>query len=301
MSVASGTDTTWLIDVFGRPMPPGDQGEPAGVPGTCETTLPEVAEVPARAHHVEGHAALIEGDQEAAEAVVERVDVVEEPEDVGFAPGQDLAADAGEERALLEVKVGEEEALPDAGASVQAADPAVDVSLGQLAADERRRFRQVGAELARRAARIAVLRRTVVVDAFPLAAVLDGVFEHVRVERAERGHEPPALLRDAPEVVLPVDLQEVAVLAQMPGGRTRPAERVVIAADALGADAYGGIRAQTEPHLPAAVDVVGRSPIGAAQRQHECQRRCCKGEEEATPGPRRRHRVRPPSPTQKRR
>ena len=141
LAVASGVSTTVSDRRFGYAMPPGDHGEPAGMPGTVATLLPcatnpsrnaswngpQEPELPAAARHLDRHAALVERDEEAAEAVVERVDVVEQTEDVGLAPGQDLAADAQEERPLLEVEVGEEEAVALAGVAAQPVDALLDV------------------------------------------------------------------------------------------------------------------------------------------------------------------------------
>src|SRR5262249_50697885 len=80
---------------------------------------PERGEVIVATEHVERYAPLVEGDQEAAEAVVERVDVVEQAEDVGLAPGEDLPAYADEDRPLLPVEVTGEEPVPDAGDAIQ--------------------------------------------------------------------------------------------------------------------------------------------------------------------------------------
>jgi len=92
---------------------------------------PERAQVIARARHVERQPPLVERDEEAAEGVVERVDVVEQPEHVGLAPGEDLAADAEEERTLLEVDVAEEEAVALARDTAQEVDAALDVRVGE--------------------------------------------------------------------------------------------------------------------------------------------------------------------------
>ena len=80
--------------------------------------------------HVEGHAALVERDEEPAEAVVERVDVVEQSEVVRLAPGEDLPADAEVDRPLAEVDVAEEEAVPLARDAAQERDPLVDERVG---------------------------------------------------------------------------------------------------------------------------------------------------------------------------
>src|SRR4030095_7494904 len=72
---------------------------------------PEGAQEVAPARHVERDAPLVEVDEEAAEAVVDGVDVVEEPEDVGLAPGQVLATDPEKDGAHFEVAVDLEEAI----------------------------------------------------------------------------------------------------------------------------------------------------------------------------------------------
>src|SRR5262249_48720963 len=66
----------------------------------------ELPEPVAPADHVDRPAALIQVDQEAAKTGVERVDVVEQPEDVGLTPGQDLPSDPKEDGPLLEIAVG---------------------------------------------------------------------------------------------------------------------------------------------------------------------------------------------------
>src|SRR5262249_16889241 len=76
---------------------------------------PDRADLIAAADHVQRQPSLVERDEESAERVVERIDVVEEPEHVGLAPGENLASDADEHGPLLDVEVGEEEAVPVAG------------------------------------------------------------------------------------------------------------------------------------------------------------------------------------------
>ena len=82
-------------------------------------------EVAARAQHVERHAPLVEVDEEAAEEVVDRVDVVEQAEDVGLAPGQVLPTEANEDRPLLPVDEDLEEAVAVARDLAQAVPIAV--------------------------------------------------------------------------------------------------------------------------------------------------------------------------------
>src|SRR5205823_10755109 len=179
------------------------------------------AKVVAAPGHVEGHAALVERDEEPAEAVVERIDVVEQPEVVRLAPGEDLPADAEVDRPLAEVDVAEEEAVPLARDAPQERDPLVDEPVwdgrrgqrrpGVRKAGEIEPQRPVDREL------VAPLPRPVVVDALALAAVLEAVFERVRIEPAEGAGDAGPGGREALDVVVELQLEEVAVLADVAG------------------------------------------------------------------------------------
>jgi hypothetical protein len=105
--------------------------------------------------------------------------------------------------------------MPLARDAVQPADALVDELRGQLAADLRDteiEVRRVGADRAQVIAEVAVLGGAVIVDALSLAAVLDGVLELVGVEPAERQSDAPAVLGETLDVVVPIQLQEVAML-----------------------------------------------------------------------------------------
>src|SRR5439155_13552161 len=188
------------------------------------------AEMVACADHVERDAALVERDEEAAEAIVERVDVVEEPEVVGLAPGEDLAADADVDRSLADVEIAEEEAVALARDPAHQVDPPVDELVGDDRSGDRFRLREEGKiqpqglgdrEL------VALLARPVVVDALPLAAVLEAVLERVRIEPAEGAGNAHAGGGEALDVVVELQLEEVAVLADVAGSRAWEGERVV--------------------------------------------------------------------------
>src|SRR5262249_10105715 len=146
----------------------------------------------APADHVDRHAALIQVDQEAAKTGVERVDVVEQPEDVGLTPGQDLPSDPKEDGPLLEIAVGQEQAIPLAGEPAEAGDPLVDEGRGNLRAEQARDGRQVEADGPQLVALLAELRGPVVVDALALPSVLEAVLEGAQVEPAERAGKPLA-------------------------------------------------------------------------------------------------------------
>ena len=95
------------------------------------------------------------------------------------------------------------------------------------------------------------------------------VLEHVRVEPAEQRGEAVSRVGQAPEVVVELQLEEVAVLADVPGVRLREGERIVLAADLLGADADRGVGPHPEPHLAA---VVEREREAAASDDQQQQR-----------------------------
>src|SRR5262249_10142925 len=147
------------------------------------------AELVAAADHRERHASLVERDEEAAEAVVERVDVVEEPEDVGLAPGEVLSADPDEERTLLEVEVGEEQPVARYRVASQPVHPLLDVG----GIEEGRGVREAGdvdlgevrAEAAERGVLVGVLVRPPVVEALALEPVLERILEAARIDQPE--------------------------------------------------------------------------------------------------------------------
>src|SRR5207249_3215457 len=197
---------------------------------------------------------LVERDEEAAEGVVERVDVVEQAEHVGLAPGEDLAADAEKDRPLLEVDVAEEEAVTLARHAAQEVDATLDVRVGQPVAEQPRDVRDVEAHGLELAELVVELVGSVVVDALALAAVLEAVLEGVRVDPVEQPGEAVARLGEPAHVVVELQLEEVAVLAEMAGGGVREAERVVAAAHLLGADAGRGVGPQADAHLAAVVE-----------------------------------------------
>ena len=147
-----------------------------------------------------------------------------------------------------------------AGEPSQLVDPLADVLLRQrrVQVDEpgdlqRRRVGAIAAELV---GGFAVLRRPVVVDALALTAILDGVLdlalafpaERVEslIEEPEEAGGSPARLRESRQIVVEVELQEVPMLPQVPRRRVRIAERVVLTADRLGADACRRVRTQAE-------------------------------------------------------
>src|SRR5207249_1989896 len=66
--------------------------------------------------------------------------------------------------------------------------------------------------------------------------------------------EAEARLGGPAHVVVELQLEEVAVRAEMAGGGVREAERVVAAAHLLGADAGRGVGPQAEAHLAAVVE-----------------------------------------------
>src|SRR2546422_9150226 len=74
---------------------------------------------------------------------------------------------------------------------------------------------------------VAPLPRPVVVDALGVAAVLEAVFERVRIEPAEGAGDAGPGGRETLDVVVELQLEEVAVLADVAGGRARKGERVV--------------------------------------------------------------------------
>src|SRR5207249_4800593 len=68
-------------------------------------------------------------------------------------------------------------------------------------------------------------------------------------------------------VVVELQLEEVAVLAEMARGGVREGERVVVTAHLLGADAGRGVGAEAEAHLAAVVERHGaRRAVGRAER-----------------------------------
>src|SRR5262249_25082958 len=158
------------------------------------------------------HASFVECDEEAAEAVVERVDVVEEPEDVGLAPGEVLSSDPDEERTLLEVEVGEEEPVARYRVASQPIDTLLDVALIQEGRGVREPrdvdLREVAAEAAERGVLVRVLVRAPVVEALALEPVLEGVPEAARIDQPEWREQAGALVREARQVVVEGELQE---------------------------------------------------------------------------------------------
>src|SRR5581483_6321361 len=93
--------------------------------------------------HVEGNAALVERDEEPAEPLIERIDVVEEAELIRLAPGEDLPADADEHGPLLEVEVAHEEAVPLPRVRAEVVDVAVDEALRDARARDALQVRHV--------------------------------------------------------------------------------------------------------------------------------------------------------------
>src|SRR5262249_20594504 len=218
----------------------------------------------------ERYAALVERDEEAAEAVVERVDVVEEPEDVGLAPGEVLSSDPDEERTLLEVEVGEEEPVARYRVASQPVDPLLDVARVEEGRGVREPrdvdLRQVAAEAAERGVLVRVLIRTPVVEALALEAILERVLEAARVDEPERRQQTHALVHEARQVVIVLELQEEAVLAKMPRSRDRIVERVVAVADGLRPDAHRVVGTEAETNLASVVE--GQGERGACADQH---------------------------------
>src|SRR5579884_1159296 len=212
------------------------------------------AELVAPAYHVERHALLVEGDEDAAEAQIERVDVVEQAEDVRLAPREHLAADAEEDRPLPDVGVRHEDAVPVSGDALEQADALADVARVEGGPHAEGRFGAKGLE---RRSRVGELLRPVVVNALVLAAVLDRVLEVVEVEPAEEAGEPPAFAREAAEVVVELELEEVAVLTEVPRARLGERQRVGGATLGLRPDARVGVRAHPEAYLTPIVDGEG--------------------------------------------
>ena len=66
---------------------------------------PHRAKAPLRPQHVERYPPLIEGNQKPAKEVIQRVDLVQEPERIRLTPGQVLPADAQKERPFSDVKI----------------------------------------------------------------------------------------------------------------------------------------------------------------------------------------------------
>src|SRR5881396_2417026 len=232
---------------------------------------PHGAEVVARARHVEREPPLVERDEEAAEGVVERVDVVEQTEHVGLAPGEDLAADAEEDRPLLEVDVAEEEAVALARDAAQEVDAPLDVRVGEPVAEQARDVREVEAHRLELAELVVEFVGSVVVDPLALAAVLQAVLERVRVDPVEQPGEAPARLGEPAHVVVELQLEEIAVLAEMARGGVRESERVVVAAHLLGADTGRGVGAEAEAHLAAVVERQGARRTGEGAEDHAGQ------------------------------
>src|SRR5262249_36305032 len=164
-----------------------------------------------------------------------------------------------EDRSLLEVQVAEEEAVALTRDATQLADALVDQRLGELrievdaeAGDGQ--LRDVDAQAARRVRLIAELVGPVVVDALALAAVLEAVAPLRRLEQAEEPGEAVAGLGEPGEVVVELQLEEVAVLADVARAGLREGEWVVLAAHVLGADPDRGVGTQAEAHLAAVVE-----------------------------------------------
>ena len=124
--------------------------------------------------HVERHAPLVERDEKAAEAVVDGVDVVEQAERVGLAPGQDLPADAHPQPRDLRLQVGLEEPVAEHRHRAQA--PAGLADIGKVSREGGNQERVVVLVVR------PVLGGTVIVDAFVLAAVGEMVLEALEFE-----------------------------------------------------------------------------------------------------------------------
>src|SRR5439155_809465 len=127
---------------------------------------------------------------------------------------------------------------------------------------------------------------SVVVDALALAAVLEAVLEGVRVDPVEQPGEAVARLGEPAHVVVELQLEEVAVLAEMAGGGVREAERVVAAAHLLGADARRGVGPQAEPHLAPVVEREGARRAGNQGQRRAAQKE--PGRQPLSTSPRRR-------------
>src|SRR5207249_10353072 len=118
------------------------------------------------------------------------------------APGQVLPSDTEEDGPLLEIDVGEEQAIPLASDPAEAGDPLVDEALGNLRAEQARDGRQVEADGPQAVPLVAELRGPVVVDALALPPVLEAVLEGAQVEPAERACETLARGGDPRQVVV---------------------------------------------------------------------------------------------------
>src|SRR5439155_188073 len=172
---------------------------------------------------------------------------------------------------LAEVQVAEEEAVSLAGDAPQEGDPPVDQRVREDGRQERRPAREPDereVEPHRLGDRelVAPLARPVVVDALALAAVLEAVLEGVRIEPAERPGDAGARGGEALDVVVELQLEEIAVLADVPRRGAREGEGVVRAPLLLGADPHVGVGSHEEPHLAAVVEGDG-SCHGARGRE----------------------------------
>src|SRR5205807_4870978 len=135
------------------------------------------------------------------------------------------------ERPLLDVHVAEEEAVALARDAAQLRDALIDQARIEPVAGPRDRLerrpdgvRDADPDAPQCVALVAELLRPEVVDALALAAVLEAVREPARVEPAE---EPGGALRrrrEAADVVVELQLEEVAVLAHVAGARVREGE-----------------------------------------------------------------------------
>jgi hypothetical protein len=85
-----------------------------------------------------------------------------------------------------------------------------------------------------------------------------------------------------------VDLEEEAILPQVPGTGHRVVEGIVAVADGVGADAHRHVRPQAEPHLAAVVEGEGECRARAGQHRERGDHHRQKSSHEP-PGQVRRH------------
>ena len=187
-----------------------------------------------------------------------------------------------------------------AGDAPQEGDPPVDQRVREDGRQERRRVREPDereVEPHRLGLRelVAPLAWPVVVDALALAAVLEAVLEGVGIEPAERPGDAGARGGEALDVVVELQLEEVAVLADVARRGAREGEGVVRAPLLLGTDPDVGVGSHEEPHLAAVVEGDGschggrESEEGGARPGRDPESpphgRCLRHRPSGSPGP----------------